>query len=48
MLELIMLFVSLVLFVLGTISLPTPPRANLVAAGLAFYVASILFDRLLT
>ena len=46
MLELILLFVSLVLFVLGTINLPTP-RANLLAAGFAFYVASILLDRVL-
>ncbi|MFL9933604.1 hypothetical protein P0D88_31405 [Paraburkholderia sp. RL18-103-BIB-C] len=47
MLVLILLFVSLVLFVLGTINPPTS-RFNLVAAGLAFYVASILIDRLLT
>jgi hypothetical protein len=46
MLALILLVVSLVLFVLGAINLPTS-RVNLVAAGLAFYVAWILADHLL-
>jgi hypothetical protein len=44
MFGLILLIVSLLLFVLAALNLPSP-RVNLVATGLAFYVASILIGR---
>lgn len=44
MLGTILLVFALVLFILAAIGIPNPPqRWNLVAAGLACWVASILF-----
>jgi hypothetical protein len=45
MVSLILLVVALVLFVLGALNVPSS-RVNLVAAGLAFYVASLLLARM--
>ena len=42
MLDLILLVFALVLFVVAAV-FPPVPRVNLVAAGLAFWVASLLF-----
>jgi hypothetical protein len=44
MFSLILLIVALVLFVLAAINVPSS-RVNLVASGLAFYVASLLIGR---
>lgn len=44
MLSLVLLIVALVLFVLAAIAVPVP-RVNLVAAGLAFWVAAQLVGR---
>jgi hypothetical protein len=41
-LAMILLIVALVLFVLAAIGLPSPPRFQFMAAGLAFWVLSIL------
>ena len=38
----ILLVVALVLFVIATIGVPSPPRFNLLAAGLAFCVLAML------
>jgi hypothetical protein len=38
----ILLVVALVLFVLSTLGAPSPPRFNLMAAGLAFCVLAAL------
>lgn len=42
MLTTILLVVALVLFVLSAVGVPSPPRFNLMAGGLAFWVLSIL------
>lgn len=42
-LRLVLLVFSFVLFVCATLGVPSPPRFSLLAGGLAFYVASILF-----
>jgi hypothetical protein len=41
-LTVVLLVVALVLFVLATIGTPSPPRFNLMAAGLAFCVLAML------
>ena len=47
MFSLIFLIAALVLFVLAAFGVPTPPRINLVAAGLACYtLSSLLVGRL--
>ena len=46
MLPLIFLVAALVLFILGAINQPQPSRVNLVSAGLACYILSILAGRL--
>ena len=38
-----LLVLSLVLFILAAVGVPSPSRFNLVAAGLAAWVATILF-----
>ena len=43
----ILLFAAFVLFVLSAIGIPSPPRFNLMAAGLACWVAAQLFGPLL-
>lgn len=43
MINLILLVFSFVCFVLATVGVPSSPRFNLIAAGLAFLVASMLF-----
>ena len=45
MISLIFLIAALVLFIVAAINLPVP-RVNLVAAGLACWVASQLFTRM--
>lgn len=46
--SIILLVFALVLFILAAFGIPNPPqRWNLVAAGLAFWVASILFSGVL-
>jgi hypothetical protein len=40
--HLILLVASFVLFVLATVGVPSPPRFNLVAAGLACWVLTYL------
>lgn len=42
MLDLILLVFSFVCFVLAAVGVPSPPRFNLVAAGLAFWVLTII------
>lgn len=42
MLSTVFLIVALVLFVLAAVGVPNPPRINLLAAGLAFWVAASL------
>lgn len=42
MLSTVFLIVALVLFVLSAVGVPNPPRVNLLAAGLAFWVAASL------
>jgi hypothetical protein len=42
MLTLILLVFAFVCFVLGTFWNPAPPRINLIAAGLAFWVLSVI------
>lgn len=43
MLTTILLVFAFVCFCLATFGIPSPPRFNLMAAGLAFWVASVLF-----
>jgi hypothetical protein len=43
MLTTILLVFALVFFALSAFGAPLPPRFNLIAAGLAFWVASVLF-----
>jgi hypothetical protein len=43
MLTTILLVFAFVLFILAALGVPLPPRFNLIAAGLAFWVASVLF-----
>ena len=38
----VLLIFAFVLFVLAAIGVPSPPRFNLIAAGLAFWVLSLL------
>jgi hypothetical protein len=40
--SLVLMIVALVLFVLAALTVPVPPRVNLVAAGLAFWLLSVL------
>lgn len=47
MLATILLVASFVLFVLATIGISSPPRFNLLAAGLACWVAAHLFGPLI-
>ena len=47
MLTTILLVAALVLFILATVGIPSPPRFQLMAAGLAFWVAAILFGPLI-
>lgn len=47
MVHTILLVAAFVLFVLATIGVPAPPRFNLMAAGLACWVAAQLFGPLL-
>lgn len=42
----ILMVFAFVLFVLAAIGVPTPPRYNLIAAGLACWMAALLFGRL--
>jgi hypothetical protein len=42
MLNLILLVFAFVCFALATFGVPSPPRFNLVAAGLAFWVLSVI------
>ena len=42
LIHLVLLVFSFVCFVLATIGVPSPPRLNLLAAGLACWVASLL------
>lgn len=42
MLTLILLVFAFVCFVLATVGVQNPPRFNLIAAGLAFWVLSVL------
>lgn len=42
MLTIILLSFALLCFVLGTVWNPQPPRLNLVALGLSFYMLSLL------
>jgi hypothetical protein len=46
MLTTILLIFAFVLFVLAAIGIPTPPRFNLIAAGLAFWVLALLVPSL--
>jgi hypothetical protein len=46
MLTTILLVFAFVLFVLAALNIPSPPRLNLVGAGLACWVASTLFGPL--
>lgn len=46
MLTTILLVFAFVLFVLAAIGIPTPPRFNLIAAGLACWVLSALVPAL--
>jgi len=39
----IMMVFALVLFILATVGVPSPSRFNLLAAGLACWVAAVLF-----
>jgi hypothetical protein len=39
-LSLVFLIAALVLFIVAAIGVPTPPRFNLVAAGLACFIAA--------
>jgi len=41
-----LLIAALVLFILATVGIPSPPRFNLMAAGLACWVLSILMGAL--
>lgn len=43
MLITILLVFALVLAILATFNVPTPPRFNLLAASMAFFIASFLF-----
>lgn len=45
MLSLILLVFAFVCFVLAAIGVPNPPRFNLVAAGLAFWVLTIILPK---
>lgn len=47
MLSTVFLIVALVLFVLAAVGVPNPPRINLLAAGLAFWVAAGLIGVIL-
>jgi len=47
MLATILLVAAFVLFVLAAINVPSPPRFNLLAGGLACWVAAQLFGPLL-
>lgn len=47
MLTTILLVFSFVCAVLATVGIPSPPRFNLLAAAIAFFVASVLFGPLL-
>jgi nucleoside recognition membrane protein YjiH len=47
MLTTILLVASFILFLLATIGIPSPSRFNLLAAGLACWVAAQLFGPLL-
>jgi hypothetical protein len=42
-LDLFLLILALVLFILAALGVPSPPRFNLLAAGLAAWVATLLF-----
>jgi hypothetical protein len=44
--SMILLIVALVLFVLAAIGIPQPPKFQFIAAGLAFWVFSILLGGL--
>ena len=46
MLTTILLIFAFVLFVLAAIGIPTPPRFNLIAAGLACWVLALLIPAL--
>ena len=39
---LILLVLAFVLFILAAVGVPSPPRFNLMAAGLAFWVLSVI------
>lgn len=45
MLHLVLLAFAFVCFVLAAVGVTTPPRVNLVATGLAFWVASTFLVR---
>lgn len=47
MLSTLLLLTAFVLFVLATIGIPSPARFNLMAGGLAFWLAALLFGPLL-
>ena len=47
MLATVLLVAAFVLFLLSAINVPSPPRLNLLAAGLACWVAAQLFGPLL-
>jgi len=47
MLTLVLLIFGFVCFVLATFGVPNPPRFNLIAAGLAFWIASVIFGNAL-
>ena len=40
-----LLIAALVVFILATLGIPSPPRVNLIALGLALYVAAAVFGR---
>lgn len=42
----VLLIIAFVFFILAAISVPSPPRLNWVAAGLAFWVLAILIGTL--
>lgn len=46
MLTTILLVFALVLEILATAGVPSPPRFNLMAGGLAFFLAALLFGNL--
>jgi hypothetical protein len=47
MFSLIFLIAAVILFILAAVGVPTPPRFNLIAAGLAcFALSSLLVGRL--